>query len=48
MLPLARPGLAAAALFTFVSSWNEFLIAVTMTSSPGRVSTRSAIAPALG
>ena len=35
MLPLARPGLAAAALFTFVSSWNEFLIAVTMTSSPG-------------
>jgi ABC-type glycerol-3-phosphate transport system permease component len=35
MLPLARPGLAAAALFSFVNSWNEFLIAVTMTSSPG-------------
>jgi len=33
MLPLARPGLAAAALFTFVNSWNEFLIAVTMTST---------------
>jgi multiple sugar transport system permease protein len=33
MLPLARPGLAAAALFTFVNSWNEFLIAVTMTSA---------------
>jgi len=33
MLPLAQPGLAAAALFVFVASWNEFLIAVTMTSS---------------
>jgi multiple sugar transport system permease protein len=33
MLPLAQPGLAAAALFAFVNSWNEFLIAITMTSS---------------
>ncbi|MGH2459075.1 MAG: carbohydrate ABC transporter permease [Chloroflexota bacterium] len=35
MLPLAQPGIAAAALFTFVSSWNEFLVAVTMTTSAG-------------
>jgi len=33
ILPLAQPGLAAAALFAFVSSWNEFLVAVTMTTS---------------
>lgn len=33
MLPLVRPGLAAAAIFVFVRMWNEFIIALTLTSS---------------
>jgi multiple sugar transport system permease protein len=34
MLPLAMPGIATAALLVFVFSWNEFLYALTFTSSP--------------
>jgi multiple sugar transport system permease protein len=33
VLPLVRPGLWATALFTFVSSWNEYLMASLMSSS---------------
>lgn len=33
VLPLSRPGLVAAALFVLVFSWNDFVVAVTMTSS---------------
>ena len=33
VLPLARPGLAAASAFVFVYVWNDFLINVAMTSS---------------
>jgi ABC-type glycerol-3-phosphate transport system permease component len=33
MLPLAQPGIATAALLTFVTSWNEFILAVTLISS---------------
>jgi ABC-type glycerol-3-phosphate transport system permease component len=32
MLPLAAPGLATTALFTAIMTWNEFLMALTMTS----------------
>jgi ABC-type glycerol-3-phosphate transport system permease component len=32
-LPLARPGLAAAAILIFVYVWNDFIIAVTLTNS---------------
>jgi multiple sugar transport system permease protein len=31
VLPLALPGLAAAAIFTFVRSWNEVFAAVILT-----------------
>ena len=31
ILPLARPGLAAAAIFTFITSWNEVFAASTLT-----------------
>ena len=31
-LPLSRPGLATAALFTFILSWNDFLFALSLTS----------------
>ena len=39
MLPLARPGLAVAALLVFIFSWNEFMFALTLTASD---STRTA------
>ncbi len=32
-LPLARPGLAVAALLVFIFSWNEFMFALTLTAS---------------
>ncbi|HEX7995436.1 MAG TPA: carbohydrate ABC transporter permease, partial [Streptosporangiaceae bacterium] len=34
MLPLARPGLAATAIFAVIATYNDFLIALTMTSTP--------------
>jgi len=33
-LPIALPGLVTAVIFTFVSAWNEFTIALTIMSSP--------------
>ena len=33
VLPLARPGIAAAGTFAFIYSWNEFLFALTFTST---------------
>jgi len=39
ILPLARPGLAVAALLVFIFSWNEFMFALTLTASD---STRTA------
>ena len=33
VVPLMQPGLAAAAIFVFISSWNEFIFGVTFTSS---------------
>jgi multiple sugar transport system permease protein len=33
MLPLAKPGLAVAALLVFIFSWNEFMFALTLTAS---------------
>lgn len=34
MAPLSRPAFATVAMFTFLSVWNEFLIALTVTQSP--------------
>jgi ABC-type glycerol-3-phosphate transport system permease component len=33
-IPLAKPGLATATIFTFLASWDEFTLALTLTSSP--------------
>jgi multiple sugar transport system permease protein len=33
VIPLAAPGLATAGILTFIAAWNEFLLAVTLTSS---------------
>lgn len=35
VLPLSKPALVAAALFVLVFAWNDFVVAVTMTSSEG-------------
>lgn len=34
VLPMAQPGLVAAAIFVFVTSWNEFVFGLTFISSP--------------
>jgi multiple sugar transport system permease protein len=35
-LPMARPAVAAVGIYTFIESWNEYFIALTMTSSDDR------------
>lgn len=44
ILPLAVPGLATTAILVFISVWNEFLLAVTLTSSPNARTVPVAIA----
>ena len=34
VIPLAAPGLATAGILTFIAAWNEFLFAITLTSTP--------------
>jgi multiple sugar transport system permease protein len=34
IMPLAAPGLVTAGLLSFIWAWNEFLLAITLTSSP--------------
>lgn len=36
VLPLARPGIIAAGLFTFVKAWDDFIIALTLSGSATR------------
>jgi multiple sugar transport system permease protein len=35
-LPLAGPGVVTAVIFTFIAAWNEFLVALTLTSTPDK------------
>jgi multiple sugar transport system permease protein len=35
-LPLALPGIVTALIFTFIGAWNEFVVALTLTSRPGQ------------
>jgi multiple sugar transport system permease protein len=35
-LPLAGPGVVTALIFTFIAAWNEFLVALTLTSTPNK------------
>jgi multiple sugar transport system permease protein len=44
VIPLAAPGLATAGILTFIFAWNEFLLAVTLTSSPRARTVPAAIA----
>jgi multiple sugar transport system permease protein len=44
IVPLAAPGLVTAGLLTFIFVWNEFLFAITLTSTPDRRTVPAAIA----
>jgi multiple sugar transport system permease protein len=33
-LPLAMPGIVTALIFTFIAAWNEFIVALTLATSP--------------
>jgi multiple sugar transport system permease protein len=33
-LPLAMPGIVTAVIFTFIAAWNEFVVALTLTTTP--------------
>jgi len=44
IVPLAAPGLVTAGLLTFIFAWNEFLFAITLTSTPERRPVPAAIA----
>jgi multiple sugar transport system permease protein len=34
IIPLALPGIVTALIFTFIAAWNEFIVALTLTSTP--------------
>ncbi|QMU67467.1 carbohydrate ABC transporter permease [Streptacidiphilus sp. P02-A3a] len=34
IIPLAMPGIVTALIFTFIAAWNEFIVALTLTSQP--------------
>jgi multiple sugar transport system permease protein len=36
VLPLAKPGVVTALIFTFIQVWNEFVVALTLFNDPGR------------
>ena len=44
VIPLAAPGMATAAILTFIAAWNEFLFAITLTSSSDARTVPAAIA----
>jgi trehalose/maltose transport system permease protein len=44
VVPLAAPGLATAGILTFIFAWNEFLLAITLTSSTKARTVPAAIA----
>jgi multiple sugar transport system permease protein len=44
VVPLAAPGLATAGILTFIAAWNEFLLAITLTSSSDARTVPAAIA----
>ena len=44
VIPLAAPGLATAGILTFIAAWNEFLLAITLTSNSQARTVPAAIA----
>jgi arabinogalactan oligomer/maltooligosaccharide transport system permease protein len=47
-LPLARPALATTALFSFLTAWNEFILAATLMAHPRRYTLPVAIQQYVG
>lgn len=47
-LPLAGPGVVTALIFTFIAAWNEFLVALTLTTTPSKQPLTVAINSFLG
>ncbi len=47
-LPLAAPGVVTALIFTFIAAWNEFLVALTLTTTPTKQPLTVAINSYLG
>jgi multiple sugar transport system permease protein len=35
-LPISAPGVITAVVYTFISAWNEYIVALTVTASPNR------------
>jgi multiple sugar transport system permease protein len=35
-LPISTPGVITAVVYTFISAWNEYIVALTVTASPNR------------
>lgn len=35
-VPLAMPGIVTSVIFTFIAAWNEFVVALTLTTSPAK------------
>lgn len=48
MLPVARPGVATAAIFTFLTSWNSFLFPLVLSSDPTVMTVQPQIAATYG
>ena len=47
-LPLAAPGIVTALIFTFIAAWNEFVVALILIQSPGKMPLTVAINGFLG
>ncbi|NGO47026.1 carbohydrate ABC transporter permease [Streptomyces ureilyticus] len=43
VLPLAMPGVVTALVYTFIAAWNEYVVALTITSSSNRMTLTKAI-----
>lgn len=48
VLPLARPGLIAVVIFTFLGAWKEYLFALTLASKPSKLMISVAITSFIG
>ncbi|MFF4360324.1 ABC transporter permease subunit [Streptomyces sp. NPDC001604] len=43
VLPIAMPGLVTALVYTFIGAWNEYVVALAVTSSSNRTTLTRAI-----
>ncbi len=48
VLPLGMPGLVTATIFTFIAAWNEYVVALTLISSPDQLPVTVGVAAFVG